>query len=234
MNRSRLPLQMMGLLGLLGSAAAVRANESTEPPQSVDGLGTPVSSERLDDVRGGFDLGDGLDVSFGIERAVYVDGNLVTYTNLNIPDIAHITAQQALALAGALSTVDVQVGPGNTVNPSSTTQNSATSGSKQNGLGNVVPNLSNLSSGTKGNSVIPSSVGTSASNSQPVAVLVSSAFNASPMLQPTAATVIQNTVDNQVITSLTTLNVAVNTLNAMRTAGIQQTLEAAQIQALAH
>lgn len=235
MNHSRLPLQMMGLLGLFGSAAAAHAHESTEPPQpqSVEDLGTPVSSEKLADVRGGFDIGDGLQVSFGIERAIYVDGNLVTYTSVNIPDIAHITTQQAMALASALRTIDVQVGQGNTSNASSTT-------SKQSALGNVA---SNLSPSLQSNSVIPNSVGsfstipgmtTASSNTQPVAVLVSSALDASPMLQPNAATVIQNTVDNQIITSLTTLNVAVNTLNSMRTSGVQQALQAAQIQALAH
>ncbi|HUA80198.1 MAG TPA: hypothetical protein VL997_07495 [Dyella sp.] len=194
-----------------------------------------MSSERLDAVRGGFDLGNGVDVSFGIERAIYVDGNLVTYTSVNIPDIAHITAQQAMALAGALSTIDVQVGPGNSSNPSSATQTGAKSNPQQSALNNAASNLSNFSA-AQGGLVIPSVGGSSTTipGTSPAAVLVSSGLGASPMIQPNAATIIQNTVDNQIITSLTTLNVAINTLNAMRASGMQQSLQAAQIQALAH
>jgi len=152
---------------------AVMLHAQSAPAQRIAGFGLPVPNERLDAVRGGFDLGDGLEASLGIERAVYIDGNLVTYTSVNIPDLAHVTTQQAMALASALSTVNVQSGPGNTFDPSS--------------LGST-----------------------------------------------TAATVIQNTLNNQTIRSLTTLNVAVNTLNAFRDEGMQQALQAAQVQALGH
>jgi hypothetical protein len=158
-------------MGLLACAVMARAESAT--PQAVPGFGVPVANARLATVRGGFDLGGGLEASLGIERAVYIDGNLVTYTSVNIPDLAHVTTQQAMALASALSTVNVQSGPGNTFDPSS--------------LGKT-----------------------------------------------TAATVIQNTLNNQVIRNITTLNVGVNTLGAFRDEGMQQALQAAQIQALGH
>jgi hypothetical protein len=165
-------LRLALLAGLLGCVVAVHA-QSAPTLQRVAGFGFPVSNERLDGVRGGFDL-DGLQVSLGIERAVYIDGNLVTYASVNIPDLAHITTQQAMALANALSTVNVQNGPGNTFNPSGISSNT------------------------------------------------------------TAATVIQNTLNNQTIRNLTTLNVGVNTLNAFNNAGLQQAIQAVQAQALGH
>ena len=86
----------------------------------------PVSAETLDDTRGGFDLGNGLVASFGIDGAVYVNGNLVTSTSFNIPDIAHITTAQAAAMSSALNSVSVtQVGPNNTFDPSALGQTSA-------------------------------------------------------------------------------------------------------------
>jgi hypothetical protein len=112
--------------------------------------------------------------SLGIERAVYINGNLVTYSSINIPDIAHITTQQAMTLASALGTVNVvQNGPGNT-------------------------------------------------------------FDLSTLGQTAGATVIQNTLNNQTIRNLTTLNVSVNALNALRDQGLQQALQSAQVQALGH
>jgi hypothetical protein len=86
----------------------------------------PVSAETLDDTRGGFDLGNGLVASFGIDRAVYVNGNLVTSTSFNVPDIAHMTTAQAAAMSSALSSISLtQIGPNNTFDPSALGQTSA-------------------------------------------------------------------------------------------------------------
>lgn len=171
MNR-RLSRCSLVALAVLGFVCVASAHAQTAP-ERIAGFGFPVPNQRLDTVRGGFDLGDGLEASLGIERAVYIDGNLVTYTSVTIPDLAHVTTQQATALANALSTVNVQNGPGNSFNPSS--------------VGNT-----------------------------------------------TAATVIQNTLNNQTIRNMTTLNIAVNTLNAFRDSGLQQALQAAQVQGLGH
>jgi len=73
--------------------------------------------ERLDHLRGGLVMPSGLLMSFGIERAVYIDGQLVATTRLNVPDISRITAEQANALAAAQDTMLVQVGEGNTFVP---------------------------------------------------------------------------------------------------------------------
>ena len=195
----------------------------------------PISADRLAAVRGGFDLGDGLQVSFGIQRAVYVDGNLVTYINVSIPDIAHITTQQALSLATALSTVNVQIGSGNTFDPSSTTT--------QAGATKTTPASTQTPSVQTGAvSQVASAASQPAQGSAATVVqnalnnpVVTSTIIPSSATQASAATVIQNTVNNQVIRSITTLNVAINALNAMRNQGLQQSLQAAQqLQALSH
>jgi hypothetical protein len=109
-------------------AAAAPAPEaaSADPVAMVQGGGddlsgwTPVSADTLDQMRGGFDAGNGLEVAFGIDRAVYVNGDLVTSTSFNIPDVAHITQAQAAAMAAALNSVTlVQIGPNNSFDPSS-------------------------------------------------------------------------------------------------------------------
>jgi hypothetical protein len=167
---------LFDLLGCQGVAHAQSqpASNHVVSQRHVTDFGRPISVARLAAIRGGFDLGNGLEASFGIERAVYVNGNLVTYSSVNIPDIAHITTEQAISLASALNTVNVvQNGPGNTFDP--------------------------LSLG-----------------------------------QTSAATVIQNTLNNQSIRNITTLNVSVNTLNTFRDQGLQQALQAVQTQALGH
>ncbi|CAG4902543.1 hypothetical protein [Paraburkholderia gardini] len=76
-----------------------------------------VDSDRLDSMRGGFDLPSGLVVSFGISRAAFVNGNLVASTSFNIPNIAQMTPQQAQMLANANTGALVQNGLNNTVQP---------------------------------------------------------------------------------------------------------------------
>lgn len=136
--------------------------------------GSPASNEHLDDIRGGFDAGSGLLISFGIDRAVYVNGNLVTSTSLYIPNISQMSAEQASALATVANTVNVfQIGPGNTFAPTS-------------------------------------------------------------LAHATAATVIQNSLNNQNIQTLTTLNTAVNTLNEFRGINLQENLQSALVNSLGH
>jgi hypothetical protein len=217
MKRSGLSLRAAGWLCLLGCASAAHAQDRASLPHPIYGFGTPVSAERLAAVRGGFDLGNGLQVSFGIQRAVYVDGNLVTYINVSVPDIARITQQQATSLATALGTLNVQVGQGNTFHPSSSpTQPSA--------LSSVSSQMASAAPATQANAA---TVVQNALNNP----MVTSTIIPASAAQASAATVIQNTVDNQVISSLTTLNVAIN---ALHNQGLQQSLQAAQWQALSH
>lgn len=82
-------------------------------------LGTPVVFDRLESLRGGFELPSGLQASFGFERVVYVNGELMATTRVNIPDISAITPEQAQALAAARQTTLVQIGEGNTFNAAS-------------------------------------------------------------------------------------------------------------------
>lgn len=155
-------------LALLGGMATACAQENVP-----DGW-TPVSDAQLDAARGGFDWGGGLVASLGIDRAVYLNGTLVTSLHIQLPDIAHLSATQAGALSSALNTPSVlQVGPGNTVDPS-------------------------------------------------------------VLSTPTTATLVQNTLDNQHIAALTTLDVSVNSLSAFRGLNLQQSLQAATANPLGH
>jgi hypothetical protein len=75
-----------------------------------------VNDGKLDTLRGGFDPGNGLLVSFGITRAVYINGNLVTQTTLDFSHLNDLTAAQAAQLSKQLASLNiVQNGPGNTV-----------------------------------------------------------------------------------------------------------------------
>ncbi|MDR0181807.1 hypothetical protein [Lysobacter arvi] len=88
------------------------------PP--ADALGVEwvaVDPARLDDMRGGFMTAGGTALSFGIERAVFVNGELLATTRVQIPDVARMTADQARELQRFNDGVVVQVGNGNTFQP---------------------------------------------------------------------------------------------------------------------
>lgn len=123
---------------------------------------TALTPERLDTLRGGFSLPSGLNLSFGIERVVFVNGVLVTSTSVSIPDVGQMTAAQARALAAAIAPVLVQ------------------NGHLQAGTGNI-------------------------------------------------GITIQNSLDNQTIRSVTTLDVGVDTLGLYKSLNAQSSLQNAII-----
>lgn len=76
-----------------------------------------VNEHELDAMRGGFTADNGLKISFGIERAVYINGNLVTATSLNVAaaggSAAAGTPAAAIANSGTLALI--RNGAGNTL-----------------------------------------------------------------------------------------------------------------------
>src|SRR3546814_15684065 len=72
----------------------------------------PVDPALLDDLRGGFQLPSGLLVSFGIARVAWVNGELVSYLPVDIPDVARMTPAEAEALSRPAPTQLVHTGPG--------------------------------------------------------------------------------------------------------------------------
>lgn len=114
--------------------AVAEAAKAQEPPaaahQERNAIGSDLvalSSDRLDEVRGGFVTEGGLKISFGIERAVYLNGALVTTTSLNIADLSKISGGQAQVTgngtAGSLAVV--QSGIGNVFTPGTITSTAA-------------------------------------------------------------------------------------------------------------
>jgi hypothetical protein len=151
-----------------------------------------LDTQSLDDVRGGFDM-NGISFTIGIERAVYINGNLVATNVLNVKDLQ--------------STV------GGTSMASALPANSATmAGSVQNGTANKVQvsqNSQQVSSGSLG--VIQNGPGN----------------NVAPqVIQNPTATVIQNSLNNQTIQNVTTINAnVVNSMPTVRALSIQNAIQ---------
>lgn len=104
------------LLAILACGAnPTEAADHAEQP--ADGaVWRTVSNGTLDKLRGGFDMGAGLMVSFGITRAVYINGALVTETSLSLGELSQLTPAQAAQLNGQIAGLNlVQNGPGNSV-----------------------------------------------------------------------------------------------------------------------
>ena len=154
------------------------------PVQSlkVDGHAHPLGQQvaaldtaSLDEIRGGFEMaGSGLKFSIGIERAVYINGNLTANNVLNPKDIQSIAG--GTSVAGAAPTVP-----------------STGALIVQNGAGNSV---------------------------------------ASQISQNSAATVIQNTLNDQKIQSVTTISATVNSMQMARAISLQNAIQTGIISSL--
>jgi hypothetical protein len=117
-RRSSRGLWLLALMaGVLGAAQA--QTQSPHPDSSAGALWLAVSDRTLDSFRGGFALADGLRVSFGITRALYINGELVTQMSLNFGQLSELTPVQAEQLSRQLAATSlvVQVGQGNSIAP---------------------------------------------------------------------------------------------------------------------
>lgn len=102
-------------LFLLPLAAACQAEDASVQAEAP--LWLAASDHTLDQLRGGFDFGGGLMVSFGITRAVFINGQLVTSTSFQVGDVTKLTSAQADVFRQQVLTQAqvVQNGVGNTV-----------------------------------------------------------------------------------------------------------------------
>ena len=75
-----------------------------------------VSDENLALMRGGFSVGSGLAVSFGIIRTISINGDLVSRTSFNLPNLSKITQEEARVASTAIANAGIiQNGAGNIV-----------------------------------------------------------------------------------------------------------------------
>jgi len=149
------------LCAAIGTMPAVQAADASA--NNVAGFGAPVGAETLDGARGGFEIAGGLSVALGIERVVSVNGEIMSRTNIAIPDLAAMTADQARLAQDALGAARmIQIGGNN--------------------------------------------------------------FAAADLNLPNGATLVQNTLDNQAISSVTTITSAVNSMSLLKDMNFQSTI----------
>lgn len=100
-------------LGMVTNSLADEAGTARAP----DSQWLAVSDEKLQGMRGGFDLGAGLMVSFGISRSVFLNEQLVSNSTLQLGEISKLSAAQTQRISKQLSAEPqiVQNGPGNVV-----------------------------------------------------------------------------------------------------------------------
>lgn len=208
----------------------------------------PVAHDKLDEMRGGYEV-PGLQVSFGIERAVYINGALVVATSINIPDVGRITADQAARLATTLgpaivastnAAVDSALA-GLTGGASSSSAGSAASASGTAGAASsasaAASGGSASASGAAGAAGLPATVVTTGTGQVVTNGLLNVIQNgpgnsaAVGSLAGTPTTVIQNSMNNQSIRSLMTIDAGVNTLQAFRSQLANTTLQDALMRA---
>jgi len=153
-----------------------------------------VSDAQLEQSRGGFDLGAGLTVSFGVARTVLVNGEVMSRMSFTLPDLRNITPEQARLAAAAMGQLNVvQQGPANSVAP-------------------------------RAPAPLPSSPGVA--GPALTAATPQAAWGAG------GGTVIQNTLDNQVLQQMTVLNTSVNSLGLLKMGHARAALQDAVLGAL--
>ena len=103
---------------LLASVCQAQGPASRQSPHApAESVWLAASDHTLDRMRGGFDMGSGLMVSFGISRALSINGQLIISTSFQLGDFTRLTPAQASAIGQQMATQMqvVQNGSGNTL-----------------------------------------------------------------------------------------------------------------------
>lgn len=100
----------------IGASSTIPADAAT-PATTLGEEWRPIDPARLDAMRGGFQLPSGTMLSFGIERVVYVNGQLTASLAVHVADLSRLSAEEARALAGFRQGMVVQIGDGNRFGP---------------------------------------------------------------------------------------------------------------------
>jgi hypothetical protein len=97
-------------------ALPVQASDAALDDAPPSAFGAPVEADTLDGARGGFEVAGGLNLALGIERVVSVNGEVLSRTNISIPDLAAMTSDQARLAQDALGSAKlIQLGGNNFV-----------------------------------------------------------------------------------------------------------------------
>lgn len=132
-----------------------------------------VNEAKLDTLRGGFETPSGLRVSFGIERAVYVNGVLASVTTVKLAELGNLSGRGAapVALTEGATIAVIQNGPNNS-------------------------------------------------------------FSSTGLASGALATVIQNSLDNQTVRAVTTINATVNSVELLRSGQMMQSVRDTMVHSL--
>jgi hypothetical protein len=193
------PRKLPLICTLAASCSFAASNSATsETHQPAGSVWMAVSDDALDDMRGGFDFGGGLVLNFGIDRAVYINGALVTSTSITFNNLSDLKPEQLALLNKYAPVVNlIQNGPGNTFQPPPASQASAAPAAQG------APPTSN-------NAARPASASSTVVDHN---------------LSPASATFIQNSLNNQHIQSMTVVNATVNSMGILKSLNSLTTLQ---------
>lgn len=209
-----------GLCVLAGACCVFGGNAIAAQPTAKRGLGGEVwlaaSNKTLNGMRGGFDFGAGLLVSFGVARSISVNGSMVVTTSFTIPNLSMITPQQAAFVNQQLGALNlIQNGPGNTVQPTAT----STPLSSPSFAGSPTPTTVAASSSPV--------VAGSPAPSPTTITLGTATLSTAPINGAALGTFIQNTLNNQNIQNQTVINASTNGLSMLKGMNFLNTLNSA-------
>lgn len=221
---SRLSGRLSCVAALLCGVGAAMASESpTEAALRFDADTLASASDALlDTLRGGFDFGGNLAVSFGFVRSVSINGDLVSQTRFNLPDLSHISADQIKAVSDALAQAQIiQNGPGNSAPGGNLSGGSVATVTTANG--NAAPGNAATGSANTANTGAGSPSNNSPSTASP-AIPPGPVSISLPSGVLSNASILQNSLNNQLIQSRTVIDAGVNSLSILRSLNIQGAL----------
>jgi hypothetical protein len=217
--RAGMFIRLLRVIALLGCSMAMLpvANTYAEPDFRLTRQGSvflawePLDTEALDRLRGGYVDLSGIKISFGLERMVWINGELMQSLALTVPDLASLRkgsigavsvqgSAPAASLPVVVATQPVVVSPASpAAQATQATQSSP------------APASTAIASGGSTSAVLPLSAASVVQNGPGNIVMPEVLKN----LGPGVFTVVQNSLNGQTIQGLTVVNAQVSGLGSI-------------------
>ncbi|MDD5330835.1 MAG: hypothetical protein PHX38_12605 [Sulfuricella sp.] len=183
-----------------------------------------ATDTELGEMRGGFELANGgLQLSFAIERVTYINGALVAVTTLTLPSMQDIAGLQSISVDSLLGNSAA------TSTPTSGSGNPPATATSDDGATTATTAASAGSTGSAPSATSAANLVTLIQNGPNNSFTLPNGLN---LTSAALTTIIQNTLDNQTISSSTIINATLTSQALARSMAMTFTINQALIKAI--
>lgn len=224
---------LVALLLTLAPPVAIAANDGVNgvdsgtaqqaiAAPSIIGEQLAIDDSVLDEIRGGFTTTSGLEIAFGIERALYINGNLISTTSLNVANGTQLApvppaSSETITSAPAIDQLSPTAPPPDQLSQIAPAPKAPL----------AAPDTRVGSTASSTSAANQTALDTGAASLALIQTGAGNILQTGTVPPASMGTIIQNTLNNQKIQNVTVINATVNSMEILKALNLQSLISSA-------